>query len=56
MKQVSELNNRLEQAENNGKGLKNQIRRLEQRIMELENDLDSEARNSTETVKGARQC
>jgi len=55
-KQAAELQSRLEEAEaQGGKGLKNQIRKLESRIMELENDLDTEARKSAEVIKTARK-
>ena len=35
--------------------LQNTIRKLESRIMELENDLDSEARRSADVIKTARK-
>jgi len=55
-KQVADLQARLEDAEAaGGKTLKNQIRKLEQRILELESDLDTEGRRSAEVVKQARQ-
>ena len=55
-KQAAELQSRLEEAEaQGGKGLKNQIRKLESRIMELENDLDTEARKSADVIKTARK-
>lgn len=55
-KQVSELTIRIEEAENNGgKGLKNTIRKLEQRIMELESDLDTQTRAAAEQIKNARK-
>merc|ERR1712013_380466 len=44
-KQVADLQVRLEESETGGgRGVKAQIRKLEQRIMELESDLDTEAR------------
>jgi len=56
-KQVSDANSRAEAAESNGgKGLKTQLRKLEQRILELENDLDAESRKAGEANKGARRA
>merc|ERR1712029_662198 len=56
-KQVADLQAQLEGAENQGgKGLKNQIRKLEQRIQELECDLDTEGRKSAEIVKQVRRA
>merc|ERR1739838_159084 len=56
-KQVADLQGQLEAAEAaGGKGLKNQIRKLEQRILELESDLDTEGRKSSEIVKAARKA
>eukprot|EP00493_Phyllostaurus_siculus_P012185 UN12361 len=56
-KQVSDLQLQLEDAEaNSGKGLKNQIRKMEQRIIELESDLDTKGRKSAEIVKAARKA
>jgi len=56
-KQLTDLQSRLEEAEQNGgKGLKNQIRKLEGRIMELENDVDTEQRKSSEIIKLARKA
>ena len=40
---------------NLGKGLKNTIRKLEQRIMELESDLDTQTRAAAEQIKNARK-
>merc|ERR1712034_226627 len=57
MGQVADLQAQLEDAEaSGGKGLKNQIRKLEQRILELESDLDTEGRKSAEVVKVARKA
>jgi len=54
--QVSALTARAEEAEGTqGKGLKGAIRKLEQRIIELESDLDTEARKATEAVKVGRK-
>jgi len=56
-KQVADLQAQLEDAEAaGGKNLKNQIRKLEQRILELESDLDSEGRKAAEIVKQARKA
>jgi len=56
-KQVADLQAQLEDAEaSGGKGLKNQIRKLEGRIMELESDLDTEGRKSADIVKQARKA
>lgn len=56
-KQVADLQAQLEDAEAaGGKGLKNQIRKLEQRILELESDLDTEGRKGAEIVKAARKA
>merc|ERR1719348_2252203 len=56
-KQVSEANARAEAAEaSGGKGLKSQLRKLEQRILELENDLDTESRKAGEATKIARRA
>jgi len=55
--QVSALTARAEDAEGSqGKGLKAAIRKLEQRIIELESDLDTEARKAAEAVKVGRKA
>merc|ERR1712072_947394 len=55
-KQVGDLQGQLEAAEEaGGKTLKNQIKKLEQRIMDLESDLDTEGRKSAQVVKAARK-
>jgi len=56
-KQVADLQVRLEESETGGgRGVKAQIRKLEQRIMELESDLDTEARKSADVLKQARKA
>merc|ERR1719494_684418 len=56
-RQVQELTVRAEEAEmNGGKGLKLQIRKLEGKVMELENDLDTTNRAATEQGKLARRA
>jgi len=56
-KSVAEANARAESAEaNGGKGLKTQLRKLEQRILELENDLDAESRKAGEATKVGRRA
>jgi len=56
-KQVGDLQGQLEAAEEaGGKTLKNQIKKLEQRIMDLESDLDTEGRKSAQVVKTARKA
>jgi myosin protein heavy chain/myosin heavy chain 6/7 len=51
-----DLQGQLEAAEEmGGKSLKNQIKKLEQRIMDLESDLDTEGRKSAQVVKAARK-
>jgi len=56
-KTVSDLTSRAEEAESTGgKGAKLAARKLEQRIMELENDLDTEARKGADAVKAARKA
>ena len=55
--QISGLTARAEEAEGSqGKGLKAAIRKLEQRIIELESDLDTEARKAAEAVKVGRKA
>jgi myosin heavy chain 6/7 len=55
--QISALTARAEEAEGaQGKGLKAAIRKLEQRIIELESDLDTEARKAAEAVKVGRKA
>jgi len=55
--QVLALTARAEDAEGaQGKGLKAAIRKLEQRIIELESDLDTEARKAAEAVKVGRKA
>merc|ERR1711936_1158658 len=50
-KQVADLQVKLEESETGGgRGVKAQIRKLEQRIMELESDLDTEARKSADVL------
>merc|ERR1719234_526537 len=56
-RQITELQQQLEEAESmGGKSLKNQIRKLEQKVMEVEGELDNEARKSTESIKIARKA
>merc|ERR1712042_253816 len=56
-KQVADLQVKLEESESGGgRGVKAQIRKLEQRIMELESDLDTEARKSADVLKQARKA
>jgi len=56
-RQVGELQIQLENAElSSGKGLKNQIKKLEARIIELEGDLDTEGRTAALVAKQARQA
>merc|ERR1712168_1596952 len=56
-KQVADLQVKLEESETGGgRGVKAQIRKLEQRIMELESDLDTEARKSADVLKQARKA
>jgi len=56
-KQVADVQAQLEYEQmEGGKGLKNQIRKLEQRILELESDLDTEGRNAAALVKHTRQA
>merc|ERR1712183_925657 len=56
-KQVADLQVKLEESESGGgRGVKAQIRRLEQRIMELESDLDTKARKSADVLKQARKA
>merc|ERR1719427_505767 len=56
-KQVADLQVKLEESESGGgRGVKVQIRKLEQRIMELESDLDTEARKSADVLKQARKA
>merc|ERR1711881_194461 len=56
-KQVAEAVARAEAAESSGgKGLKNQIRKLEARIVELESDVDTEARKASEAIKVGRKA
>jgi len=55
--QIGELQAQLEAAEAaSGRGLKNEIRKLELRICELESDVDSEGRKSLQVAKQARQA
>jgi len=55
-KQVAELQEQLEEAENSGaNALKVSMRKLEARILDLESDLDTEARRSADTAKMARK-
>jgi len=54
--QITELQGQLADAEASGaRDLKQQVRKLELRILELESDLDSEGRNSLEVGKLARR-
>merc|ERR1712183_1143499 len=56
-KQLAESNLALQEAEGGGgRGIKAQIRQLELRIMELESDLDTEARKSADVLKQARKA
>ncbi|XP_068105861.1 myosin-4-like [Hyperolius riggenbachi] len=53
---VKDLQNRLEEAEQLAlKGGKKQLQKLEARVHELENELDSEQKRFTEGLKGARK-
>merc|ERR1712096_597078 len=55
-KQNYDLTLRLEEAESGGsRTIKAQMRKLENRIAELESDLDSEARNSANVLKATRK-
>merc|ERR1712212_195930 len=55
-KQNYDLTLRLEEAESGGsRTIKAQMRKLENRIAELESDLDSEARNSANVLKSTRK-
>jgi len=55
-KQLADANLALEEAEGGGgRGIKAQIRQLELKIMELESDLDAEARKSADVMKTARK-
>merc|ERR1712168_1207794 len=56
-KQLADANLALEEAEGGGgRGIKAQIRQLELKIMELESDLDAEARKSADVLKTARKA
>jgi len=56
-KQVADLTVKLEEAEAGGsRSIKAQIRKLENRVMELESDLDTEARKSANVLKQARKA
>jgi myosin heavy subunit len=56
-KQLAETQLALEEAEGGGgRGIKAQIRQLELKIMELESDLDAEARKSANVLKTARKA
>merc|ERR1719462_35121 len=55
--QISELQGQLSDAEAaGGRGLKQEIRKLELRILELESDLDAEGRKSLDVAKAARRA
>jgi len=55
--QISELQGQLSDAEAaSGRGLKQEVRKLELRILELESDMDSEGRKSLVIAKQARQA
>jgi len=55
-KQLADTQLALEEAEGGGgRGIKAQIRQLELKIMELESDLDAEARKSADVLKTARK-
>ena len=57
LSQVADLSLQMEESETGGgRGVKAQIRKLEQRIMELESDLDTEARKSADVLKQARKA
>merc|ERR1719376_1948084 len=56
-KQLAETQAALDEAEGGGgRGIKAQIRQLELKIMELESDLDAEARKSADVLKTARKA
>merc|ERR1712142_599454 len=56
-KQVADLTVKLEEAETGGsRSIKAQIRKLENRVMELESDLDTEVRKSANVLKQARKA
>lgn len=56
LKQVQELQARAEDAEiNGGKGLKNTVRKMETRIVELESELEGEQRAGAENLKNFRR-
>jgi len=56
-KQAAELQEQLEEAENSGaNAIKVQCRKLEARILDLESDLDTEARVSAEAAKATRKA
>merc|ERR1712142_1296713 len=56
-KQAAELQEQLEEAENSGaNAIKVQCRKLEARILDLESDLDTEARASAEAAKAVRKA
>jgi len=55
--QISELQGALAEAEAaSGRGLKQEVRKLELRVLELESDVDSEGRKSLVSAKQARQA
>jgi len=55
-RQLADANLALQEAEGGGgRGIKAQIRQLELKIMELESDLDTEARKSADVLKQARK-
>merc|ERR1712013_528996 len=55
--QISELQGQLADAEAaSGRGLKQEVRKLELRVLELESDCDSEGRKSLAVAKQARQA
>jgi len=55
--QITELQAQLAEAEAaSGRGLKQEVRKLELRIMELESDVDSEGRKSIDVAKQARRA
>merc|ERR1712042_48669 len=55
-KQLVDTQSALDDAEaGGGRGIKAQIRQLELKIMELESDLDAEARKSADVLKNARK-
>merc|ERR1712013_941690 len=57
LEEISELQGQLADAEAaSGRGLKQEVRKLELRVLELESDCDSEGRKSLAVAKQARQA